>query len=192
MGKKSSRKKPRKQKKVKQRSRLQEHKRKGKSLLPPFAQLPISPISWVKDLLPEMLWLDSVLSSAELRVSTERFHRTLDVVDGYMPDDSKQVVTGLVSSFALVPHARREDVRSLLKRIGLFNKVFPREFLAVIGNYPNCPMSWLLDGEDISNDELASGVERAKESAYVCSLLEENTLLDVGCLLLLDYSNTKN
>ena len=35
---------------------ISKHKRDGKTLLPPFRQLQMSPSSWKDDRMPEMLW----------------------------------------------------------------------------------------------------------------------------------------
>jgi hypothetical protein len=47
------------------RSALEHHKQVGKELITPFQQIgtPMEQVFWVRDLLPEFLWIDSVLSN---------------------------------------------------------------------------------------------------------------------------------
>jgi hypothetical protein len=41
----------------KKSSRIQDHKRQGQTLVPPFLQIPnLQPMSWMNDRLPELLW----------------------------------------------------------------------------------------------------------------------------------------
>jgi len=150
--------------KSKPRSGLEKHKRHRKTLLPPLAQLPVSPVSWVKDLLPEVLWLDSVIASYDLRTSANILHATLDIVDTTVSADPSHVVTGLVSSFGLVPAEARSDLKKMLVTAGYFDYAFSREFLSMISNYPSCPMHWLVEDVEISSHESNQGIEYAKEA----------------------------
>lgn len=126
-------------------STLKEHKQVKKSLLPPLAQLGISLTSWAKDMLPEMLWPDCLLLNYEFNQAGTVFHKALDLVDESLPGDSKEVVTGLVSSFSLVPVERRAEVRRVLHEEGLDEAVFPEPFRHAVGLYEDCPMGWLFE-----------------------------------------------
>ena len=148
----------------KPRTRLQQHRREGRTLLPPLAQLPISPVNWLKDLIPEFLWLDSVIARYDAGTGANILHTTLNLIDRSVPSESQSIATGLVSSFELVPTEHRLQTKQLLQRTGNFDRAFSRQFLSMIANYPACPMAWVLSGEDISGEEARQGVEFAKEA----------------------------
>jgi hypothetical protein len=105
-----------------------------------------------------------MLSHHDLAAAASIVHPSLNILDAHVPQEAGGVLTGLVSSFALVPLSSRKDAKQALIRSGLFDKAFPRRFLSVIANYPDCPMHWLLDGEEFSNEEVWGGIEDAKES----------------------------
>lgn len=126
-------------------STLKEHKQVKKTLLPPMAQLGVQLSSWAKDMLPEMLWLDCLLLHYKLNQAGGIFHHTLDIVDEFVSADSKEVVTGLVSSFALVPVENRAEVRHAIHEEGLDEAVFPEAFRHAIALYEECPMRWLFE-----------------------------------------------
>jgi len=94
-----SRKRRKKGTKQKNTSSLKEHRRVRKVLQPPLAQLPVTPLGWVTDLLPDMLWIDSILDNRTLGQAAGLFHSALDVLDEFVPTDSSSVLTGLISSF---------------------------------------------------------------------------------------------
>lgn len=134
-----------KRKKSRGGSTLKEHKQVRKTLLPPLAQLGVQLSSWAKNMLPEMLWADCLLTHYEFNQAGGVFHRALDVVDEFMPGGSKEIVTGLVSSFALVPAESRAEVRRVLHEEGLDEVVFPETFRQAISLYEECPMGWLFE-----------------------------------------------
>src|SRR5690606_31729644 len=84
-------------------STLEQHKREGKTLLPPMLQQPLHLTSWVRDLLPDFLWIASV---ADSRGSAGHCHHVLDALDELMPPDSA-VLDGRLSTFAEIPLERR-------------------------------------------------------------------------------------
>ncbi len=45
----------------KEGSRLDAHRRSGKRLIPPLGDLPMSEQIWLRDIFPDMLWIDAVL-----------------------------------------------------------------------------------------------------------------------------------
>ncbi len=126
-------------------SGLKEHKQVKKTLLPPMAQLGVQLSSWAKNMLPEMLWSDCLLLHYEFNQAGGVFHRTLDSIDEFIPGDSKDIVTGFVSSFALVPVEKRAEARRALHEEGLGEVVFPEAFQHAISLYEECPMGWLFE-----------------------------------------------
>src|SRR4051812_18637192 len=106
-------------KKPRTSSTLQQHQRVGKLLNPPLAQLPVQPTAYIRDALPELLWIDSFLSEHGLARSASIFHKFMDILDQFVPEDSKKVLTGMVSSFSLIPEERRRDALEAIHSSGL-------------------------------------------------------------------------
>jgi hypothetical protein len=95
-------------------STLQQHHRRGKTLLPPFAALPV-PIRhtpWLRDVFPDMLWLAMLITE----YGTKGMHMAAEVpdrIDDVLNDPSgprrpeKLVVTGQLSAFKDILEAAR-------------------------------------------------------------------------------------
>lgn len=132
-----------KQKRKRLTSSLKDHRKVGKVLLPPLAQLTpaMTTIDWIRDQLPEFLWIDSVLAAPG---AVELFNRCLDALDPFVPD-GPQLLVGTVSSFRLVPADRRPEALVAVRDSGLYKAAFPDVFLTAIGLYPECPMAWVAD-----------------------------------------------
>jgi hypothetical protein len=71
------------------------------------------------------------------------FHKALDIIDEFVSNESNEIVTGLLSSFSLVPIDKRVDVRLALKRDRLDEAVFSDAFKHGISLYEECPLHWL-------------------------------------------------
>lgn len=128
-----------------QTSGMEDHRQVGRVLQPPLAQLPLAPYSWVAELLPEMLWIDAILSGVSLNRAVGIAYRALDILDAYVPADCRQVLTGMMSSFALVPEADRPDARKALGRNMLYDLVFPQDFCNALALYSQSPAHWPLE-----------------------------------------------
>ena len=73
----------RKRKRDSNRSSIDQHKRSGKELVPPFMQVLGDKLefnSWMDDRLPEMLWASLILASNERREAFQEFFRILNFV----------------------------------------------------------------------------------------------------------------
>jgi hypothetical protein len=145
---------------------LQQHKQVKKTLLPPLMQLGVTLTSWTEDKLPEMLWADCLLTNYRFNQAGGIFHKTVDIIDEFYPEDSKVIVTGLVSSFSLVPEDKRAEVRRVLAEEGLDEAVFPEAFKHAISLYEQCPMGWLFeDWRRTERVDFEIGVRYMKEAA---------------------------
>lgn len=56
------------------------HKREGKTLLPPFRQLQMSPSSWKDDRMPEMLWAVLLIGNIKREEALDIFRKVADLV----------------------------------------------------------------------------------------------------------------
>ena len=100
-------------------SRLAEHvlDKKTRTLKPPMLNLgpEMVPVEWEPDLLPEMLWLASLM--VENWPDRGEHHRALDALDEFVPADGP-CLDGTVSAFSLVPDEHRAEARARLTAAG--------------------------------------------------------------------------
>jgi len=59
---------------------ISKHKLDGKTLLPPFRQLPMSPSSWKDDRMPEMLWAVLLIGNIKREEALDTFRKVADLV----------------------------------------------------------------------------------------------------------------
>jgi len=59
---------------------ISKHKREGKTLHPPFNQLPMSPSSWKDDRMPEMLWAVLIVGNIKREEALDIFRKVADLV----------------------------------------------------------------------------------------------------------------
>src|SRR3989344_3135118 len=59
---------------------ISKHKREGKTLLPPFRQLQMSPSSWKDDRMPEMLWAVLLIGNIKREEALDTFRKVADLV----------------------------------------------------------------------------------------------------------------
>lgn len=127
-------------------SGLGAHARRRKKLIPPLNQLPTppTPIDWLRDTFPEMLWLCSMVVShpwGEARdVVVESMQRLLEYRPGPGP-----VLTGTLSSFETIPAESRPDAIAALRGDGLYKRAFSPEFAQALGMYPSAPGRWVVE-----------------------------------------------
>jgi len=68
-----------KQKDSQSQTKLKEHQFIGKKLVPPFAQLNMTPASWIDDRLPEMLWAELFTVAFPREEALKRFEEIVDI-----------------------------------------------------------------------------------------------------------------
>lgn len=136
----SRRKKDRKAKQ--KRRRLDAYKRSGKTLAPPLAALPMRPLDYHRQLLPQLLWLESILDHCGEKEFPGLVHRFLDLVDA-LGTSAADPVSGMVESFQFIPEAKRaafvQEHRDAVEAM----VVVP--FGSALVLHAACPMNWLLD-----------------------------------------------
>jgi hypothetical protein len=127
------------------RSKLADHKRIGKQLIPPFQHMGISTeqIFWWRDILPEFLWIESLVQTYGNHHAWALFGDFLNVADRFNPDVN-ELLNGTVSAFRLVPAERRKAFLEELAPVVKAAVVEP--FWPFLKLYPECPMSWLAPG----------------------------------------------
>lgn len=142
----SPRKKRKSQPRKRQTTPLGTHRRIGKQLKPPLAQLPVSLSHWDRDLLPEMLWVDAALDNLGWDRAPGPMRAALDAIEGSADSGPKgAVLSGLISSFSAVPSERRPTARAALRDLHLDDATLPEPFRHALGLYPECPAAWLIE-----------------------------------------------
>jgi hypothetical protein len=126
---------------------LQDHKQLGKTLIPPFTHLlgPLHEVSWVKTILPELLWIALIQDryghhrGVELITATARAARQVASL-------AEPSIFGAISSFDMLTHAQQKEVRSMLAISGDLFQI-QQALLPLIALYPRCPISCLFSTE---------------------------------------------
>ena len=133
-----------KERKAKQnRKRIDAYKRSGKTLAPPLATYPnLKPLDYHRQLLPQLLWLKSVLDFYGEGRFPGMVHKFLDLIDGVGTTGSDPV-SGLVESFSFIPKEKRaafvHDNRDAVEAMVI------APFGGALKLHTDCPMHWLLD-----------------------------------------------
>ena len=127
------------------RDRLEDHRRQGKRLVPPLADLgPLHETAWVDGLLPELLWIG-------LLQQTLGVQRSVDVCGGI----AKAVREGpggeefrghicRVSAFTALSQEQRDFVHARLAGGG-FSADLNASLAGLVAAYPGCPVAFLTD-----------------------------------------------
>src|ERR1017187_9780951 len=92
-----------------QRSSLEHHKRIGKELIPPFLQMPggMEQLFWMRDLLPEFLWIDSLVQEYGDSDAAKIFNDFLSATDRFNPHP-KAILDGTIGGFRFIPQELRQ------------------------------------------------------------------------------------
>lgn len=139
---------------------LQDHKRQGKTFIPPFTHMlgPLQEISWVKTMLPELLWIALIQDyyghpkGVALITSLTRLARKCS------PSEKKRIFA-TISSF----REMTTDGRSCLQReITASGELFEiqKALIPLIVFYPECPLRFLYS----TMPSLADGADQVLES----------------------------
>lgn len=151
MGKQSKREKRRNRQRL--NSRLSSHRQEGRILKPPFKSLPgLRTLSWEKRLLPDMIWMCSLLATCEHEVAIPIIVQSLDVVDAVVrsllhdeESDMAPFVDGRLTSFDRVPEEAHNLVLAELENKGLYESAVPEGFAHALGMYSIAPGRWILE-----------------------------------------------
>jgi hypothetical protein len=126
-----------------QTTSLKEHQQIGKKLYPPLAKLNVKPTRYSIDMLPELLLIDAAVYQLSWSAAPGALHRAFDILDQFVPSDSKDFLTGLITSMKLVPEDRRADARAALVDNHLDDVLWPEGLRHGLALYPECPAAWI-------------------------------------------------
>jgi hypothetical protein len=152
------------------RKRIDGYTRKGKKLQPPLAACPnLMPIDYHRQVLPQLLWLESLLDLYGEEKLPGVAHPFLDLVDA-LGTTRSDPVSGLVASFEFVPEPKRQSFVDSNRKAVEISVIEP--FGAALRLYDDCPMHWLLAcyGEARNDYDIDSSL--ASLGRWTASLLD--------------------
>lgn len=122
---------------------LGDHRKIGKTFVPPLAQLPLQLTSWEAERLPQYLWNASLLRMHGLGGAAIVFHQACDILEiCFESTEENEVFIGYISDFGSVAgHADELERKFLLASIE--GNAFPRLFRVALSPYDACPAAWL-------------------------------------------------
>jgi hypothetical protein len=132
-------------------SSLKHHKKQGRTLSPPFMTIPNLKLTyWLKDDLPDMLWLTFLCSKYGDR-GMVMARKVFDIVEQLLKElygDLEKVpkdiwVLGRLSSFDGIPEELRPKLVQRLKLLGIYDTVFPKQLSVALSRYDSSPAKWL-------------------------------------------------
>ena len=89
-------------------SKIKDYKRDKKTLTPPFGQINMTQVFWHRDMLPEFLWIDSLVAYYGESGAPDYYNRLLSVLDEY--HKGEPILVGMVSDFGLIAKEDRETI----------------------------------------------------------------------------------
>ncbi len=123
-------------------SRLSDHvlDKKARVLNPPMlASRNVQTMEWERDLLPDMLWIGSLVE--EGWPDRGAHHAALSKLDQFVDSEHGPCLDGRLSSFTLVPEEHRAEARHLIAEADALDEGLAHG----LSLYPECPVAWLLE-----------------------------------------------
>jgi hypothetical protein len=141
-------------KKKRRNTPLTGHQRNRKVLKPPFAQIPaLFSIDGVRDILPELLWIDALVTRWPLITALSVMDEVLSGLDAADPLPDSRLRLGLVSDFLLSTGTPAAVLAGIATNERMM--AFPSGFLEGMALYPEFPGRYLI--ADISRDPGVDG-----------------------------------
>jgi hypothetical protein len=146
---------------------LQDHKRQGKIYLPPFTHMlgPLHEISWVKIMLPELLWIALIQIYYGHRDGVELIASLTRLARKCSPSE-KMLIFATISSLGLLKIDEKSCLQKELARTGDLFKI-QKALLPLIVFYPECPLSFLYSAMPNLADGTQQNLERFKNIVKV-------------------------
>lgn len=141
-------------------SRIKDYKRSKKNLTPPLGQLNMIQIMWHKNMLPDFLWIDSLVAYYGEISAPMYYNLLLNLLDKY--NEGEPILTGMISEFALIAEKDREEILS--KNKFLLEDAVINPFSDIIRLYTECPMKWLLGGAKLQTLNKSEALEEVKKA----------------------------
>lgn len=133
---------------------LQDHKRQGKTFIPPFQHMlgPLEEISWVKTMLPELLWITLIQNFYGYQEGVALITRFTRIARKCSPTEKNRIFATISSLQELTEEEQSCFKNDLASSGDLF--AIQKAILPLIAFYPECPLKFLYSSEqDLSGDE---------------------------------------
>ena len=141
---------------------LQDHKRQGKTFIPPFQHMlgPLSEISWVKTILPELLWIALIQDYHGLREGVAIITRFTRIARKCSSSKKKNIFATVSALLELT----KDEKSCLQKELAASGDLFEiqKALLPLITLYPECPLKFLYSVKYNSSGEEEKDIERLK------------------------------
>ena len=140
---------------------LQDHKRRGKTFIPPFQHMfTLSEISWVKTMLPELLWIALIQDYHGLREGVALI-TTFTRIARTCSSSGKKNIFATVSSLGELTKGEKSCLQSELAGLGDLIEI-QKALLPLITLYPECPLGFLYSVKPSSSGEEKQSLECLK------------------------------
>jgi hypothetical protein len=123
---------------------LSKHKIKGKVLQTPLSQIGIKSFAYDRDLIPELLWIDSLAQTFNNTHWHKLFDDFLDALEKHF-DTEKIILLGTLTDFGKIPESARETI--LIQEKETIKLLFENPVGQKLLMYPDCPANWLISKE---------------------------------------------
>ena len=169
---------------MKRQKILQDHKRKGKTFVPPLMHSigPFKETNWLKTMIPELLWIALIQDSYGCRDGVELITSFSKVALKCSPSEKKRVFA-TINSLGALTSDEQSCIQSNLADSGELLKI-QKALLPLIGFYPECPLRFLFsDKPDLSGKEiqyleqLKSLVRRMYDKVSIDSVIVQATAI---------------
>lgn len=148
-------------------SGIDKHKRNKKKLISPLNQLPISPIDWIRDILPEHLWIEFLRQKYSETAFLELHSELCKTLQYYFEENL--AFLGLISDFGRIRKDSR--LKILDKHDDLIIRAFAEPFGSILKLYPKAPCYWLLPEEWLKGNNVSPADAIARLSETIEKLL---------------------
>lgn len=129
---------------------LTDHKRTGKRFVPPLMDLGIKELSWVDQILPQLLWCGLLVNQYGMAMAMRGFESVILAGKAVLREDQK-LWMALTSSFGELDDQQRRQFIAELEAGGWATEV-RHAIEPLVACYPRCPMSFLLPHTPECND----------------------------------------
>lgn len=141
---------------------LQDHKRQGKAFIPPFQHMlgPLREISWVKTILPELLWIALIQGYHGHREGVALITTFTRIARKCCPSEKKSIFA-TISSMGELTTGEQSCLQSELAASGELFEI-QKALLPLIAFYPECPLGFLYSSKPNLTGEEEQNLERLK------------------------------
>jgi hypothetical protein len=143
-----------------QRSALEHHKQVGKELIPPFQQIgtPTEQVFWLRDLLPEFLWIDALIYEYGKPTANRILNDFLTRADRFN-SHPKEILDGTIGTFRFITEGQR---RAFVEELAaMIHSAVAIPLRHVFHLYPDCPMRWMAPNQSVNRDVSIAAVRDA-------------------------------